>query len=74
MFCNQRFVAVFDHVLGPCVVHDFGDERPLLAVFEHVPKEILILQDSPISLILTGIEVVVPSFAALLSSSKESLF
>lgn len=57
-------------MLGPLIFQLFGDLRPLFALVEDVFSDKSIFSSFPLTMFLLGVEVVVPSLAALLATAE----
>ena len=67
----QRLEPVFDGVLISPVFEYFGYLGPLLALGLHVADENVVFPELPLVLALVGVQMVQPSFAALLGGPVE---
>jgi hypothetical protein len=71
-FVPERIEPVFDHVFVS-IGHDFGDQRPLGAVFLVEIEQLNVFVDAPFALFDGWIEMIYPPLSAFMRRSQQSL-
>lgn len=74
LLVDQRVVAILDHVLSARIFEDWHDFAPMLPVLHHIFEDAEIFLGRPFSSFLLVVEVVQPSFPAVLGRLEDLEF